>query len=76
MVFCFNCQHFSGSSLGSGERYGAWAFIDAGFREWKDISELMQQHENSDRHRACAISLTQVKAIETETAESVASRLS
>ncbi|XP_065584165.1 zinc finger MYM-type protein 1-like [Artemia franciscana] len=75
-VFCFNCRHFSGSSLRSGERYGARAFIDVGFRKWKDISELIRQHENSDRHKACTISLTQFKAIETEAAESVASCLS
>ncbi|XP_065580922.1 zinc finger MYM-type protein 1-like [Artemia franciscana] len=75
-VFCFNCRHFSGSSLRSGERYGARAFIDIGFRKWKDISELIRQHENSDRHKACTISLTQFKAIETEAAESVASCLS
>ncbi|XP_065573744.1 zinc finger MYM-type protein 1-like [Artemia franciscana] len=75
-VFCFNCRHFSGSSLRSGERYGARAFIDVEFRKWKDISELIRQHENSDRHKACTISLTQFKAVETEVAESVASCLS
>ena len=75
-MFCFNCRHFRGSSLRSGERYGARAFIDVGFRKWKEISELIWQHKNSDRLKACTISLTQFKAIETEAAESVMSCLS
>ncbi|KAK2713137.1 hypothetical protein QYM36_011734 [Artemia franciscana] len=76
LVFCFNFQHYSGSSLRPDERYGARVFIDVGFRKWKDISELIRQHENSNRHKACTISLTQFRAIEMEAAESLASCLS
>ena len=32
-VFFFNCRHFSGYSLRSGERYETRAFIDVGFRK-------------------------------------------
>ena len=76
-MFYFNCWRFSGSSIRSGKRYGARAFIDIGFRNWKKIiSNLIQQHENSNQHKTCAIFLTQFKATEMEAAKPIASCLS
>ncbi|XP_013783012.1 uncharacterized protein LOC106467230 [Limulus polyphemus] len=50
-AFCFNCKLFSNSSEDH-------AFSKYGFSEWKNASQRLESHENSQVHRDATITLT------------------
>ena len=61
-VFCFPCRHFGGNSVRQGEKLGAITFIHRGFRKWKDMTNLLQQHSDSTRHKNSTVACTNFKA--------------
>ncbi|KAK2707071.1 hypothetical protein QYM36_014933 [Artemia franciscana] len=74
-VYCFYCRHFGGTSNLPGQRYGSRPFIDVGVRRWKDISNFIEKHTRSDRHKDSAVSLMKFKAIQTKELQPIASVL-
>ncbi|KAK2726993.1 hypothetical protein QYM36_007738 [Artemia franciscana] len=56
-------------------RYGSRPFTDVGVRRWKDISNFLEKHTRSDRHKDSAVSWTKFKAIQTKELQPIASVL-
>ncbi|KAK2714265.1 hypothetical protein QYM36_008730 [Artemia franciscana] len=74
-VYWFCCRRFGGTSSLLGQRNGSRPFIDVGVRRWKDISNVLEQHTRSDRHKDSAVSWTEFKALETKEMQPIASVL-
>lgn len=49
-IFCFACRHFASKYARPGEQLNNRAFIEKGFRKWKDAGALLRQHAESERH--------------------------
>ena len=52
-IFCFCCRHFGKNMVRKGEVEGNRTFIDKGFTKYKNIRELLDQHQKSARHATC-----------------------
>ena len=74
-VYCFACRHFSRNFVRQGEILGNIAFIDAGIRKWKDLNNLLKQHENSVRHKNSMTAWSNFKNISSYSSDSIASIL-
>ncbi|KAK2707517.1 hypothetical protein QYM36_015281 [Artemia franciscana] len=74
-VYCCWCRHFGGTSTFPWQRYRSRPFINIGVRRWKYISNVLEQHTRSDRHKDSAVSWTKFKAIQTKKMQPIASVL-
>lgn len=71
-VFCFSCRHFNSNVVRPGETFGNITFVDKGFRKWKDIKELLTQHESSSKHKDTSLLWAQAKNVSEGKTESIA----
>lgn len=71
-VFCFSCRHLSSNIIRPGESYGNITFVDKGFRKWKDMKELLTQHDSSTKHKDSTVLWMQAKNVSAGKVESVA----
>ena len=74
-VFCFCCRHFSSTSVYSGETQGNIAFIDYGFKKWKDAKALLTKHANSSRHKSSMTLWLNAKKVLNEEMEPIANQI-
>ena len=74
-LYCFACRHFASSILKKGEIQGKRTFIDVGFRKWKDLSNLLEKHNKSERHGNAMISWLNFKAVENKIESSIKDKL-
>ena len=74
-VYCFACRHFSRNFVRQGEILGNIAFIDVGIQKWKDLNNLLKQHENSVRRKNSMTAWSNFKNISSYSSDSIASIL-
>lgn len=58
-----------------GEILGKRTFIDVGFRKWKDSSELLEKHSQSDRHANAMSGWLNLKVVESKKDSSIKDKL-
>ena len=74
-VYCFSCRHFSSNIVRPGETSGNIAFVDKGFKKWKDAKELLTQHGSSSKHKDSTVLWTEAKMVSSGRSESVANKI-
>lgn len=74
-VFCFACRHFGGKIVRKGEVCGKRTFIDIGFCKWKDSSELLEKHAQSERHKNSMHAWLNLKAVTAKKDTSIKDKL-
>lgn len=71
-VFCFCCRHFANNSIRPGENLGKRAFIDHGFKKYRDAKQLLAQHDQSERHKNAMEAWISFKKINAKESNSIA----
>ena len=74
-VFCYSCRHFSSNVVRPGEKHGNVAFVDKGFKKWKDAKELLFQHASSAKHKDSTVVWADTKRVASGETECVANQL-